>query len=286
MMRRVLGGLTLRELARQAFERAYKDNAFGRAAELAYYFLLALFPMLIFLISVFGRLRGLQQELLTWLSRVMPSEAMGLVNDWVRDVADNSSRSLLSLGLFGSLWAASSGVGALIGALNTAYEVAEDRPYWKARLLAIGLTVALCIFLVGGTALIMFGDLFAERLAVRLGLGAAVAQSWRYVDYLLGMALLWAGIEAIYYLAPNVKGRWQLVTPGALFAVFAFIFMSILFSRYLRIAPSYSATYGSLGAVIVLMLWLYLLGLILFLGAEINSVIERASGVTRARELA
>jgi membrane protein len=213
----------------------------------------------------------------------MPPEAMGLVYNWVRDVADNRSGSLLSLGLFGTLWAASTGLGALIGALNTAYRVEEDRPYWKARLLAVGLTIALAVFIVGGTILIMFGDLLAARFAKELGLGETFAHLWRYVDYLIGVILLLIGIEAIYYLAPNVKGEWQLVTPGAVFAVLSFIAMSLIFSRYLRIAPSYNATYGSLGAVIVLMLWLYLLGLVLFLGAEINSEIELASGVRRAR---
>jgi uncharacterized BrkB/YihY/UPF0761 family membrane protein len=140
MGRRIFGGLTLKELALGAWREAYEDRAFGRAAELAYFFLLALFPMLIFLLSVFSFLPGLQDALLDWLAKVMPREARRLVASWVENVVGARSGGLLSLGLLGSLWAASNGIGAAIDALNTAYNVEEGRPFWKSRLMAIGLT--------------------------------------------------------------------------------------------------------------------------------------------------
>ena len=276
MGRRIFGGLTLKELALGAWREAYEDNAFGRAAELAYFFLLALFPMLIFLLSVFSFLPGLQEALLDWLVRVMPWEARRLVVNWVENVVSDRSRGLLSLGLLGALWAASYGMGAAIDALNTAYDVEEGRPFWKSRLIAIGLTIALSVFFVGGQILIMFGDWLAMWLANWIGLGDAFTDLWRYVDYLIGLLLLTIGVGLIYHFAPNVKRKWRLVTPGAVFAVMASLLASTLFSLYLRVAPSYSTLYGSLGAVIVLMLWLYLLGLALFFGGEINSEIERA----------
>jgi membrane protein len=278
MGRRIFGGLTLKELALGAWREAYEDKAFGRAAELAYFFLLALFPMMIFLLSVFSFLPGLQEALIDWLARVMPQEASRLVASWVESVASARSGRLLSLGLLGSLWASSYGMGAAIDALNTAYDVKEERPFWKSRLMAIGLTIALSVFFVGGQVLIMFGDWLAMCFAAWTGLGGAFTTLWRYVDYLIGLLLLTIGVGLIYHFAPNVKRKWRLVTPGAVFAVTASLLASILFSLYLRVAPSYSATYGSLGAVIVLMLWLYLLGLALFLGGEINSEIEAAAG--------
>jgi membrane protein len=270
--------VTLKNLALGAWREAYEDNAFGRAAELAYFFLLALFPFLIFLLSVFSFLSGLQEALLDWLAKVMPREAMQLVVDWVKNVVGHRSGGLLSLGLLGALWAASTGMAAVINALNTAYNVEEGRPFWKARLVAIGLTISLSVFIVGGQVLIMFGDWLAIWLAGLVGLGDTFIAVWRYVDYVIGLLLLIIGVGLIYHFAPNVKRKWRLITPGAVFAVLTSIIVSTLFSLYLRVAPSQSATYGSLGAVIVLMLWLYLLGLALFIGGEINSEIERAAG--------
>ena len=270
----MLGGLTAKELAVRVWREAGEENAFGRAAELAYYFLLALFPMLIVVLSLFSFLPGLQEELLAWLVRVMPEQAAGLVVDWVEDVVESRSGGLLSLGLLGSLWAASTGVGAVIDALNTAYKVKEGRPFWRTRLLAVGLTIALTVFSVGGQILIMFGDWVALGLSRWLGFDQGFIAIWRYVDNLVGLLLLLIGVDLIYHFAPNVRRRWRVITPGAVFAVLASVIISLLFSLYLRIVPSYNATYGSIGAVIVLMLWLYLLGLALFIGGEINGEIE------------
>jgi membrane protein len=271
-----LGGLTFKELAIRVWRETKEDKAFGRAAELAYFFLLALFPLLIVVLSVFSFLPGVQDELLAWLERVMPGQAARLVTEWVEDVVSARSGGLLSLGLLGWLWAASTGVRAVIDALNTAYNVKEERPFWRKRLLALGLTIALAIFIVSGQVLIMFGDWVAQWLAQWLGFGQTFVFLWRYVDYLIGLLLLLIGVDLVYHFAPNVQRRWRLVTPGAIFAVLASVIVSYFFSLYLRFAPSYNATYGSIGAVIVLMLWLYLLGLALFLGGEINGEIENA----------
>jgi membrane protein len=142
----------------------------------------------------------------------------------------------------------------------------------------VGLTVALALLFISGTALVMFGDKLAEWVSVKLGLGAAFTTAWQVVDYALGLAMLFIGIELIYYFGPNVKQEWKWITPGAVFAVAAIILGSLGFSLYLRFAPSYSATYGGLGAVIILMLWLYLLGLVILFGGEVNSEIEHATG--------
>jgi membrane protein len=261
----------------EVYQKAYRDHAFGRAAELAYFFILALFPFLIFLLSAFSFMPGLQEALLDWFAVLMPPEAMKLVTGWVENVISGSSGGLLSFGLLGALWAASKGMKAVIFALNTAYDVEEERSYLMTKLIAPILTLSLSMFIVGGQVLIMFGDWLAIWLANLLGLGGRFATMGRYIDYLFGLLLLTIGVGLLYHFAPNRKRKWQLITPGAIFAVLGSVTVSLLFSQYLRFATTHNAVYGSLGAVIVLLLWLYLWGLALFIGGEINSVIERAA---------
>jgi len=272
-----IGGLTFKELAVRTWREANEDNILGRAAELAYYFLLALFPMLIFLTSLVGFLPGLREAIFTALGRFVPGEAMRLVSETISDVTRHRSGGLISFGVLGALWAASGGVTAVIGTLNAAYDAREERSFWKIRLIAISLTVMLALLVVGGTALVMFGDRFAVWFGERLGMGPSFTVIWGVIHYLVGLALLFLGLELIYYFGPNVEQDWKWVTPGAVFAVVSMVVASLLFSLYLRFAPDYSATYGSLGAVIVLMLWLYLMGAVILIGGEVNAEIAHAA---------
>jgi membrane protein len=274
---RFLGHLTFKELAARTWRETNEDNILGRAAELAYYFLLALFPMLIFLTSLVGFLPGLREAIFTGLAKFVPGEAMKLVSETISDVTRRRSGGLISFGVLGALWAASGGVTAVMGALNTAYDAREERSFWKVRLIAIGMTVLLALLVIGGTALIMFGDRFAAWLAAQLGMGTTFTIIWGIIHYLVGLALLFLGLELIYYFGPNVEQDWKWITPGAVFAVISMVVASLLFSLYLRFAPDYSATYGSLGAVIVLMLWLYLMGAVILIGGEINAEIAHAA---------
>ncbi len=220
---------------------------------------------------------GLQDALIYWLAKMMPPEAIKLVENWMENMISVSSGSLLSIGLLGALWAASKGMKSLIFALNTAYGV--EVSYVKTRLIAPLLTLALAVFIVGGQILIMFGDWLAIGIAGILGLDDRFAVMWRYVDYMLGILLLIIGVGLIYHFAPNRKQKFRLITPGAIFAVSSSIIVSIFFSLYLRYVPKHNVVYGSLGAVVVLLLWLYMMGLLLFMGGVINSVIERADGM-------
>jgi membrane protein len=274
----MLGNLTLRQLAKAAWHHIYSGNAFGRAAELGYYFTLALFPMLIFLLSLISFIRGAEEIILGWLSTIMPEEAMGIVRGWVESVFEARNGGLLSFSLLFSLWTASFGVAALMQALNDAYKVKEGRPYWKAHLVALGLTIALSLLVMGGAFLITFGEKPAWWIAEFFRLASSFAVLWRAFSYIVGLGMLLIGMAVVFYVAPNVKQKWSWVLPGALFSVLAFIAVSFLFSVYLRYAPSYSLTYGSLGTFIVLMIWLYLLGLIMCIGGQINAEIQDAMG--------
>lgn len=275
---RWLRGLDLSELGRRVWRKSGEDNVFGTAAELAYCFLLSLFPLLIFLASLVGFLPGLRESLLAGLATAMPADAMRIVDQVLVDVVGKRSRGMLWFGAIVGLWAAANGVVALIRSLNVAYELKERRPYWKVWLIAIALTIGLSVFIIAGAVLIMFGDWLSLVISRFLGLGSSMIFLWGLVDYLIGLALLLIALEGAYYFGPDTKRDWQWITPGAACAVIVAVAGSLLFSLYLRFGPSYSATYGSLGAVIVLMLWLYLIGLAVLIGGEINGAIEKAGG--------
>lgn len=273
---KMFGGLTLKQLSLNVWRESNDDNIFGGAAELAYYFLLALFPMLIFLTSLVGFLPGLQANILSALAKVAPADAMRLINDTLNDIISHRSGGLISFGVLGTLWAASSGVESLMGTLNVAFESKERRSFFKVRLTAIALTVGFALLIVGGAALVMFGHKLSDWLSELLGYGLVFTIIGSLIGYVIGLTLIFLGIQLLYYFGPSAKQEWKWITPGAIFAVVAILLESYLFSLYLRIAPSNSATYGSLGAVITLMLWLYLIGLGLLLGGEINSEIEKS----------
>jgi membrane protein len=297
-----LGGLTVTDLAKRVWAEVSADNVWDAAAQLGYYFLLALFPMLIFLLSLVALVPSfdLVGPLLGTLRSVMPPSAYGLLGNEIERILTSSNGGLLTFGMLGTIWAASSGVVSLIGTLNRAYEVEDNRGFVKLRLAAVGITTALVVLLVAGGVLLTAGDAIVEWGAALLGLDWVARIAGTAISYALGFALLFFALEVVYYFGPDVEDqKWHWVTPGSLVGVLMFVAGSIGFSLYLRFNDSYSVTYGSIGAVIVLMLWLYLLGLSIVVGAEVNSEIaiaakahgradapDDAAGAAEAREAA
>jgi membrane protein len=273
-MRLTVQSKRLLVILRRLWHFSQRENVFGRAAELAYFFLLTLFPLLIILLSIFSFLPGIQDALRGWLGSIMPPAAMSLVEEWLLGFVQQRSGGLLSFALLFALWTASTGMGAVIGTLNTAYQVEETRPFWQIALLAVGLTLVSSVLCVGGHLLLLSGGWAVEWMGRHLrnpALLDLLALAWPPLRYLLATLLLMLSVDLIYYLAPNVERQWRWLTPGAIFAVLASLLASFLFSLYLRFVPGYSLVYGSLGAFIILMLWMYLLGLALFLGGTINA---------------
>ena len=268
-------GVTLKELALRTWQESREDDVFGSAATLAYYFLLALFPLLIFLTSAVGFLPDVQESILNGLARVAPPDAMKLVRETLSDVVSHRSGGLMSLGLIASLWSASSGVASLMDGLNKAYGAKEGRPFWKRRLKAIALTLATALLVAGGSLLIMVGHRLGGWLEHTFQIGSALALLSTILGYLTGFALSLAGIAVLYRFGPDIKPGQRRVKSGALFASLGILIGSLLLSLYIRVGPNASATYGSLGAVVTLMLWLYLVGLMLLIGGEINSEVGK-----------
>jgi membrane protein len=277
-----LGGLSPIALGKRVWKEIQEDEVFGRAAELSYYFLLALFPLLIFLTStigvVLGSGTGTRQALFSYIARVMPPSAYQLIDSTMAEVSASSSGSKISLGILAALWAASNGLGAITQSLNVAYDVKENRPWWKQRLTAIGLTIALSVLIISALILVVAGGHIAEFLAGKFGFSSVFALTWKILQWPVVLAFMMLAFALIYYFAPDLRNQaWKWLTPGAAIGVALWLAVSLAFRVYLHFFDSYSKTYGSLGAVIVLMLWLYFTGAAILIGGEINSEIENAA---------
>jgi membrane protein len=286
MSRRLLS----KEFLWRILARADEDELLGRCAQLSYYFLLALFPLLFFLFTLFGYFNGagsrLRHKLLSYLGDVMPSAALTLVNTTLTEVTNARSGGKLSLGLLAALWVASSGMNAIGQSLNAAYDVRETRAWWKIRLTSIVLTVALTTFILSALLIVLYGGRLGHFLAALIHLGRAFAITWRILQWPIALTFVFLTFSLIYQYAPNVatrrrgqrmslsdyRRRW--LSPGVVVAVFLWLLVSLGFRLYLHFFNSYSATYGSLGALIILMLWFYLTGAAILLGGEINCELE------------
>jgi membrane protein len=277
------------QLAKRVWKESQEDNIFGRAAELSYYFLLALFPLLIFLTSVIGIIlgsgTGTRHALFDYLARIMPPSAFQLIDATMYEVSEASGSGKISFGLLAALWAASNGMGAITESLNVAYDVTESRPWWKSRLVAVTLTVALSILIIAALVLVVAGGNIGEGVANHYGFGPAFAIAWKVIQWPVVFAFLILAFALIYYFAPDLhRQKWQWLTPGAAIGVALWLLVSFGFRVYLQYFNSYSKTYGSLGAVIILMLWLYFTGCAVLIGGEINSEIENAAAQRGAPE--
>jgi len=287
-----LGGISPTELSRMVWYEIGKDDVLGRAAQLTFYLLLALFPLLIFLSAVLGLVfagnRDLYHDLLNYLQSVMPPSAYGLVRATVDEITVDSGRGKLSFGLAATLWTASSGMEAMINGLNIAYDVTERRPWWRRRFVALNLTVLLAV--MSGTALVLgvLGGRVGSLLAEQVGYADAYRRLWVTAQVAFPPLFMLVVFSLIYRFGPNVRAHgWQALVPGSFVAVVLWITATLAFRLYLSRFDSYSKTYGSLGAVIVLMLWLYLSGVAILIGGEVNSEIRKAAaraGVAEARQ--
>ena len=274
-----LGGLSVGELGKRVWNEISEDEVLDRGAALAYYFLFALFPALLFMTALLGMLpiAGLMDRLMEYAAQALPPDATSMIQKTLGEIQEGARGSLLSLGALLALWSASGGMASIMSALNVAYDVEEPRPWWKRRGLAVLLTVAFALFIIGALVLMIFGPKFGATLADRLGLGPVFTTTWNIVSVPVVIVLVLVGIGLVYYLAPAKNQRWQWVTPGSAVALVLFLAISFGLRLYVTNFANYSATYGSIGGVILLILWLYLTGVALLVGAEVNAEIERAA---------
>ncbi len=269
-----LSGHTWKQVLERTWTEIRKDDVLGRSAQLAYYFFLALFPFLICVISalsVFGFADRGRELIFRFFSGALPGAAYELINATISGIIHASGPLKMSFGIVGALWSASMGMSAVMDTLNAAYEVKENRPLWKQYAISTGLTVGITLLLVISVVIVLAGDEIVKTISPP----QIIAITWRIAKWPIALALILLAFAITYYFAPDLKQReWHWVSPGAIAGVVLWVAVSLGLRVYLHFSSGYNGMYGSLGAVIVLLLWFYLSGIAVLSGAEINGVLE------------
>lgn len=256
--------------SKQFVKRVSQHDVVGLSAQLAYFFLLSIFPFMIFLVALMGYI-PIPYDFQITLTRYMPEKALEIFNDNL----NSQSGGLLSIGLIATIWSASNGVNAIIKAFNRAYEVDEDRSFLKARLIAIFLTIAMIVVIIVALLLPVFGKAIGVYIFSWFGVSDEFLAVWDALRWVVSSFIIVFVLLALYILAPNKHVNMKQAFFGALFATVGWQVASYVFSIYINIsATGFSATYGSLGGVIILMIWFYLTGMIIILGGEMNAMLK------------
>jgi membrane protein len=252
------------------------------AAALAFYFLFSLFPALVLFSAAVAFLPGhaLFDEAITALATVLPTDSMQLLLGYVVKVITPHRETYLSLGFVGTIWTVSSSFSVSIEALNMAYGVVEDRPFWKTRALAMALAFLIGTLLMTALSVMILGPRFGEWLAARTPLSELFVVLWPYIHWSVAIGSTILGIDALYLLGPNRRQQFRSTLPGAALAVGCWLGLSYLLGSYLRHFGMFDKTYGTLGAVIVLLVWLYWTGFAILVGAELNAQLAAAHEAT------
>ena len=260
----------------QEFQR---DDALGLAAQLAYYLILALFPFILVLVSLMGTFgnKEFASIVLSYFQQVMPEEAYTLIKTYTGNIISGRAEApyLFSFSILFTIWSASGAFAALINALNRAYDVQETRPFWKVRGLAILMTLGVSVMILVGVLLLVVGEPIGRAIADVFGLGYLFELIWNVARWPVALFFLIFTVALLYYLAPDVNQPFRWITPGGLIGVVLWVLASIAFSFYVNNFGSYNKTYGSIGVVIILLLYLYISSLTILFGATLNAILVR-----------
>lgn len=271
------------QLARRVRYEIDEDEVLTRSASLAYYFICALFPMIFFLMAMLGLFAKshdlLQAGLESYLGKFLPPDAYTLILKTLREITNHSSGWKLAVGLALALWSGSGGMRSIMDALNRCYHVRETRPYWKQAFVSVSLTITIAALTIVALVIVLYGGGIAQFVGDQIGLSQAMVMAWQMAQLPIAVFFVVWSFALLYYWLPDAKQAWQWITPGSLLGVLVWIGASMLFRVYLHFFNTYGKTYGSLGAVIVLLFWLYITGLAILLGGEINSEIENAAAI-------
>lgn len=243
-------------------------------AQLAFFFLLSLFPLLIFMVTLLPYLNLQEDQLFNILRTYAPGEVYTLIDGTLDEVLSDRNGGLLSVGIIATIWSASNGMNALIKSLNRSYDLDETRPFFIARGISVIFTLLLIVLFVVALALPIFGEQIGTFLFSYLGYEQGFLGVWNQVRWTIPPVMIFIVFMLLYWIAPNRKLYLKSVIPGAIFATVGWIVVSLGFSLYVSSFANYSATYGSIGGIIVLMMWLYFSGTILMVGGQINAVMQ------------
>lgn len=268
------------DFIKKTFQEAGKDNLAAFAANLAYQGLFAIFPFMLFLLSLLGifNATGLVNELLARASTAMPQESVALIQNQILGITQSRAKGAFTVGAviaaLIALWSVSGAFRAIMIAMDVMYGVEESRPLWKRFMISIVLSLAVTALLLTALVLIVFGSSIGGAIADIVGLGEVFRWTWNILQWPVLALLVLFSFALIYYFAPDVKQNWRWISPGSLIAFALWLLFSLLFSLYVNTFGSYNATYGALAGVAILMLYMYYSSFILLLGAEMNQVIE------------
>lgn len=268
------------------YEKAFLDDIFSRAAQVAFYFSFSIFPLLFFLVSTFGLIldsaEAYQRELFDYLQQIMPKSAFELVRNTLLEVAKNASTGKVTFGLLVAIWSASAAIDSLRVALNHVYSIKETRYYWTTKATSLVLTIAIGILFFGALGIIFYGSNLIVYLFSHLWISIESGILLGTLKVLIAFVVIKILFAIIYNLLPNHSNfRWDWTTVGANVGIVLWLLLSFGFRLYLQYFDTYARTYGSLGAMIVLMLWLYLTALVILIGGAINAILIeiRNSGI-------
>lgn len=269
---RSLGGVSVRSV-----KEFIADDMTTYAAALAYQIFFALFPFIIFLVALLGlfQVPQLLDFLLNQAQNVLPQSAFSLIEGVITGVSGQAAGGAITFGVVVALYSASAGVRMATHAMNVAYDLEEDRPLWKKFPLSILYTIILAALIIAAVGLMLLGPQIASSFANLVGLGSIFTTLWAWLRLPIAILLLILAFAIIYYLFPNYDHPFRIVTPGAVIAVIVWVLASLAFSFYVENFASYSATYGTIASVIVLLLYFFISGAILLFGAEVNAETDR-----------
>ncbi len=268
-----------KQFLRDLYQEITDDNLFNGAAALGFYLTLAIFPALIVLMSIIPYLpiARVDEAMMDLLGQALPPEAAGMVEGVVNEVTREQRGGLLSFGLLATVWAASAGMYAIMQHLNITYDVKEARNFIRARATALALSLLFGVLVIGAFSLVVLGGMLQDWIGNRYGFSTMLLTFFAVFRWVVIVAALLLGFALIYRYAPNVEQKFKFITPGSVIGVALLILASLGFAFYASNFGKYDATYGSIGAVIILMFWLYIAGLVILLGSEINALIEHYS---------
>lgn len=266
---------------KELWNRINDVDVTGLGAQLAFFFLLSIFPLLIFLITLLPYLNIAEDQIYNFMENIVPGEIYLLIEETLSEVLTQENRSLLSIGLIATIWSASLGMNALIKSLNKSYGVEENRPILIARGMAIITTVLMIFILLIALALPIFGQQLGIFIFSLLGLEEGFLETWNALRFTIPPLIIFAVAAVIYWTAPNVKLDIRSVLPGSAFTAIGWMAVSYGFSIYINNFGNYSATYGGIGGVIILMLWLYASSILLMVGGQINAVMQSRNDILK-----
>jgi membrane protein len=239
----------------------------------------------LFLLAVasFFPLSNITDDVGRSLGPFVSPQVLELIKEQMRRLANNENGGLLTFGVAGALWSSSAALVSIVGAVNRAYDIDEGRPWWKVRLVAIGLTLGVALIVLVALSLVLVGPGLAAKLGQTTGWGAPFEWTWLILQWPLVFALVSTGIGLIYYFGPDAEQDWAWITPGAVAATMLWLLVSLLFKVYVANFTDYEGSYGAVGGVIVLMLWFYVSGIAILTGAELNAEIDMPPRTAKPR---